>query len=110
MRVLTKLEENVLLTILKLKDDAYIVSIKDKIERITGKNLSFGALYVSLNRLIKYGYLESGIGESASVRGGRAKKYYKLTKDGISALKEIRQLQNQMWKNFDELANEALER
>lgn len=108
MRVLTKLEESVLLTILKLKDDAYIVSIKDQIERFTNKNLSFGALYVSLNRLIKYGYLESGIGESSSVRGGRAKKYYRLTKDGISALKNIRRLHRLMWKDFDSLTDELM--
>jgi PadR family transcriptional regulator PadR len=109
MRVLTKLEENVLLTILKLKDNAYIVSIKDQLEQFMSKNLSFGALYVSLNRLIKYGYLESDIGESCSVRGGRAKKYYKLTKKGILTLKNIRQLQNLMWKDFDNLADELLE-
>jgi DNA-binding PadR family transcriptional regulator len=102
------LEENVLLSILKLKDDAYIVSIKDQLERFTGKNLSFGALYVSLNRLIKFGYLKSVIGESASVRGGRAKKYYKLTKDGISALKEIRKIQNLMWKDFDNLTDKLM--
>jgi PadR family transcriptional regulator PadR len=106
MRVLTKLEENVLLTILKLKDDAYIVSIKDQIERFTSKNMSFGALYVSLNRLIKYGYLESYVGESSSVRGGKAKRYYRLTKDGILALKNIRRLQRLMWKDFDSLADE----
>jgi DNA-binding PadR family transcriptional regulator len=109
MRVLTKLEESVLLTILRLKDDAYIVSIKDQLERFTGKDLSFGALYVSLNRLVKYGYLNSTVGQSLSVRGGRAKKYYKLTKDGVLALKNTRKLQNQMWKNFDDLANEVLE-
>ncbi len=108
MRALTKLEENVLLTILKLKDDAYIVSIKDQIERFTNKSLSFGALYVSLNRLIKYGYLESGVGESSSVRGGRAKKYYRLTKDGISALKNIRRLQRLMWEDFDSRADELM--
>ena len=109
MRVLTKLEESVLLTILKLKDDAYIVSIKDQLECITSKNMSFGALYVALNRLIKYGYLESYIGESSSLRGGRAKKYYKLTRKGLLVLKDIRRLQNLMWKGFDNLAKELLE-
>jgi PadR family transcriptional regulator PadR len=108
MRVLTKLEENVLLTILKLKDNAYIVSIKDQLEQFTGKKLSFGALYVSLNRLIKYGYLESDIGESSSKRGGRAKKYYRLTKDGISALKNIQRLQRLIWEDFDSLADELI--
>lgn len=106
MRVLTKLEENVLLTILKLKDNAYIVSIKDQLEHFTGKNLSFGALYVSLKRLIKYGYLESGIGESSSVRGGRAKKYYRLTKQGVITLKNTQRLQKLMWEDFDSLADE----
>jgi PadR family transcriptional regulator PadR len=109
MKLLTKLEEGVLLTVLKLKDDAYIVSIKDQLERFTNKNMSFGALYVSLNRLIKHGYLESRIGESSSVRGGRAKKYYKLTNDGLLALKDIRLLQSLMWKDFDNLADELLE-
>jgi PadR family transcriptional regulator PadR len=108
MKALTKLEEGVLLTILKLKDEAYIVSIKDQLERFTNKNLSFGALYVSLNRLIKHGCLESRIGESSSVRGGKAKKYYRLTKDGILALKDIRLRQRLMWKDFDNLADKWL--
>lgn len=109
MKVLTKLEEGVLLTILKLRDDAYIVSIKDQLEHFIDKKLSFGALYVSLNRLIKYGYLESYIGESSSVRGGRAKKYYRLKKAGILALKDIRKLQSLMWKDFENLADELLD-
>jgi DNA-binding PadR family transcriptional regulator len=108
MKVLTKLEENILLTILKLRDDAYIVSIKGQLERFTGKNMSFGALYVALNRLIKYGYLESHIGESSSLRGGKAKKYYRLTKDGISALKNIQRLQRLMWEDFENLADELV--
>jgi DNA-binding PadR family transcriptional regulator len=109
MKTLTKLEESVLLTILKLKDNAYIVSIKEQLEKFSGKTVSFGALYVSLNRLIKYGNLECSIGESSSIRGGRAKKYYKLTKDGILALKNIRRLQRLMWKDFDSQASKLLE-
>ena len=109
MKVLTKLEEGALLTIFNIKEDAYIVSIKDRLERVMNKNISFGALHVSLNRLIKNGYLESRIGESSSVRGGRAKKYYKITKEGILALKDIRLLQRLMWKDFDNLADELLE-
>jgi len=109
MRVLTKLEENVLLTILSLKDNAYIVSIKDQIEKYTGKNISFGALYVSLKRLISYGYLKTSFGESASMRGGKAKKYYHMTRDGILVLKEIQKLQKLMWKDFNNLADELSE-
>ncbi len=109
MKILTKLEENVLLTVLKLRDNAYIVAVKDRLEEFTGKNISFGALYVSLNRLIRYGYLLNTVGDSSSVRGGRAKKFYRMTEEGIIALKEIQKLQNSMWKDFNSLADEVLE-
>jgi DNA-binding PadR family transcriptional regulator len=107
--MLTKLEEMVLLTILKLKDHAYIVTIRDQIENYTNKTISFGALHVSLTRLIRYKYLNSQVGESFSMRGGRSKKYYTLTKLGIAALQNTRQLQKRMWKDFNQLATEILE-
>lgn len=109
MIVLSKLEENVLLTILKLKDNAYIVSIKDLMEEFTGKNISFGALYVALNRLIRSGYLDSFVGDASAVRGGRAKKFYRITKEGILVLKDIQKLQNNMWQNFTRLSDAVLE-
>ncbi|MFC1564858.1 PadR family transcriptional regulator [candidate division KSB1 bacterium] len=109
MKVLTKLEENVLLTVLKLKGNAYIVSIKENLEEYTGKNISFGALYVSLNRLKRDGYLNTYLGDSSSVRGGRAKKFYKLTKEGIGDLKEIQKLNRIMWQDFGKLADELTE-
>ena len=108
MTILSKLEENVLLTILKLVDNAYIVSIKDLLEEFTGKNISFGALYVALNRLVRSSYLESFVGDASAVRGGRAKKYYKITKEGILVLREIQQLQENLWRNFTQLSDAVL--
>jgi len=104
MKALTKLEENVLLAILRLNDNAYIVSIKDHLEQNTGNTISFGALYVLLKRLTKYNFLENYVGESVSIRGGRAKKYYRITKNGIAALQEVRKVQDVMWNDFDRLA------
>ncbi|MCP4725582.1 MAG: PadR family transcriptional regulator [bacterium] len=109
MKILTKLEENVLLMILKLRDDAYIVSIKRGLENYLGNSISFGALYLSLNRLIRDGYLQSEIGESTSTKGGRAKKYYKMTQEGIAKLKEVQQIQRVMWENFDSLADKFMD-
>ncbi len=109
MKVLTKLEENVLLMILRLKDNAYIVTIKERLEKHLDKNVSFGALYLSLNRLIRDGYLTSEIGASTSEKGGRAKKYYRLTREGILNLKEIQRLQRKLWEDFEKLADEILE-
>jgi DNA-binding PadR family transcriptional regulator len=110
MKLLTKLEENVLLTILRLENDAYIVTIKATLEKFQEKDVSFGALYLALNRLIRDGYLRTEIGESTAAKGGRAKKYYKLTKEGALKLKDIQSLQRKMWENFDSLYRKILEK
>jgi DNA-binding PadR family transcriptional regulator len=110
MKLLTKLEENVLLMILKLEDDAYIVTIKAGLEKFQEKSISFGALYLALNRLIRDGYLQTEIGEATSTKGGRAKKYYRLTKKGALKLKDIHSLQRKMWENFDSLYRKILEK
>ena len=107
--MLTKLEENVLLIILKLEDNAYIVTIKKNLEKNLSRSISFGALYLSLNRLVRDGYLRTEIGDSISVQGGRAKKFYRLTKDGVLVLKETKQLQQILWRDFDRLADDILE-
>lgn len=107
--MLTKLDENVLLIILKLMDNAYIVTIKKNLEKYLDKSISFGALYLSLNRLVRDGYLKTEIGDSISVKGGRAKKFYRLTKDGVLMLKDTKKLQQIMWQDFDRLADDILE-
>ena len=109
MNEISKLDENVLLIILSLKDNAYIVTIKTRIEKYLNKNISLGTLFLSLKRLAREGYIITKIGKATSKQGGRAKKYYRLTYSGVMKLKEIRRLHMLMWKNFDNLADEALE-
>ncbi|MFC1724753.1 PadR family transcriptional regulator [candidate division KSB1 bacterium] len=109
MKTLTKLDENVMLVILKLKDNAYIVTIKNRLEEYLDRSISFGALYLSLNRLVRDGYLTTVIGESVSVKGGKAKKYYRLTKEGINMLREVQQLQRLLWEGFEKLADDFQE-
>jgi DNA-binding PadR family transcriptional regulator len=110
MNEISKLDENVLLMILSLKDNAYIVTIKTRLEKFLNKNISFGTLFLSLKRLARDGYIITRIGEAASKQGGRAKKYYRLTRSGVLKLEELQRLHTLMWKNFDNLAEEALER
>lgn len=101
---LTRHEEHVLLSILNLKENAYLVTIQEFLEKNSGSNLSFGTLYVSLKRLEKAGYLDHSIGESVSKRGGKAIKYYHLTKDGYTALKESSKINEMMWYNFGNIS------
>ena len=103
MKILTRLEEFVLLSILNLKDNAYLVTIQKYLEENTNNNLSFGTLHVLLKRLEQAELLVHFVGEATSKRGGRAIKYYKLTQQGIEALREIQSVSESMWTNFSNL-------
>lgn len=104
MKLLTRHEEHVLLTILNLKDNAYLVTIRDYLITHSGQKLSFGTLYVSLNRLEKAGYINHRIGEATSKRGGKAIKYFSITRLGLVILSQVRKVQDTMWANFTELS------
>lgn len=83
---LGEFEELVLLTIGALRDNAYGVSIKNEIEEKTERNVSIGALHSALNRLEKKGFVESKVGGAKAERGGRRKRFYKITSAGENAL------------------------
>ncbi len=83
---LGEFEEIVLLAVLRLDDNAYGVTIRHLIEEETGRSVSFGAVYTTLERLEKKGYVSSRQGESTPERGGRAKRYFKVENAGLSAL------------------------
>lgn len=107
MNEMSKLDEHVLLIILSLKDNAYIVTIKTRLEKYLDRNISLGTLYLSLKRLTRDGYVITNLGEAVAKQGGRAKKFYRLTNSGVTKLKEIQGLHRLMWKDFDHLAEEA---
>lgn len=107
MKLLTRHEEHVLLAILHLEDNAYLVTIKEYLEDHTSKELSFGTLYVSLKRLEKMGYVRHQVGAATSKRGGKAIKYYSVTKGGIRTLEKNREVQESMWNGFSRLAIKA---
>jgi DNA-binding PadR family transcriptional regulator len=83
---LGEFEQLVLLAILRLKGEAYGVSIRAEISTRTGREPASGALYTTLDRLEQKGLLKSRIGEPTPQRGGRAKRYYRATASGIAAI------------------------
>jgi PadR family transcriptional regulator PadR len=99
MKHLTKSEEILLVAIWKLGDNAYGVPIKDHVSEVTGRIMSFGALYVSLDKLAKKGYVTKTKGDPTPERGGRHKIFYRLTTDGMKALQAARELNELLWKN-----------
>jgi len=103
MEWLTKLEELVLIAVLRLKDKAYGISIYDFIVNITGKEVSVSSVYFPLERLVRKGYLQTLKGEPTPKRGGMSKRYYRLTQAGIRALQENRSFNKTIWKGVAEL-------
>jgi DNA-binding PadR family transcriptional regulator len=85
---LGELEQLVLLAVLRLEDGAYAVSVRDEIERRIGRSVSRGAVYVTLDRMERKGYLRSELGEPTAERGGKAKRLFALEPPGLTALQE----------------------
>jgi len=98
--LLTRTEELILLAVWRLQEDAYCLPIRSQIEEITGEKVSLGSIYMPLDRLMKRGYLESTLSEATPERGGRHKRIYKLTKEGMNALEKIREVQSRMWQGI----------
>ena len=107
MKLLTRAEELILLSVWKLKDNAYCVPIRAQISEITGEKWSLGSIYMPLDRLVKKGYLKSYLSDSTPERGGRHKRIYKLTDKGMKALLRVRQVQANMWRDVPESFRKA---
>lgn len=103
MKELTKAEETLLLAILRLKDKAYGVAIKQHIQKTTGKALPYGTLYFILEQLTKKGYVKRFTGESKPERGGRTRIYYTITSGGDKALKRAFRMQQKIWDGYVEM-------
>lgn len=97
-------EEVVLLTVAVLYENAYGISIKEEIETKLNRSVSVGAMRTALKRLEKKGFLESEFGEVTSVRGGKRKRYFKVTKAGKSALEHVMETRQRLWASIPAVA------
>ena len=106
MKLLSRQEEIVLLSIWHLKGNAYGVTIREHISRLTGKYWSIGAIYVPLDRLWEKGLVEMTQGPPLKRRGGLSKRFYQVTHEGMKLLQEIKHVQDALWKGFPRAAAE----
>jgi DNA-binding PadR family transcriptional regulator len=103
MKLLSRSEELVLLTVMKLQEDAYCIPIREELIKVTGRTWSFGSVYDPLDRLEKKGLLKSYLTEPVKERGGRSKRIYQLTSLGKRALIEVRSIQDALWERIPSL-------
>lgn len=101
--VLSILELLVLLATLRLGDDAYGVSIADDVGAARGRSVSMAAIYGALQRLESRGLVVFELGEATSERGGRAKRFVRVTPDGLKAVRKTRRALSTLWNDVPAL-------
>lgn len=106
MYELTKNEELILLSIWKLGDNAYGVTIRENFKKITGKTLNYGSLYNTLYLLVRRGLVESKESEPLSKQGGRRKVLYSMTREGEKALSNARRVHKLAWSDVPDYSFE----
>ncbi len=93
----------VLLAVIRLGDDAYGVPISHAIEDTTGREVALGSVYASLDRLEDKGLVSSTLGDPTPERGGRAKRYFRVTAKGAREARDTKQALVTLWRGLPEL-------
>ena len=94
---LGEFEQIVLLTVARLRSDAYGTAIRQEIEAHIGRGIAIGSVYAPLDRMERKGLLSSDVGDPTPVRGGRAKRFYELQASGAEALRRSREVLSGLW-------------
>lgn len=100
---LGEFEHFTLLAILHLSDRAYGAAIAEELEARTGRDVSQAATYIALRRLRDKGLVRSQLGESGADRGGRPRRYFGVTEEGLARLRDSGQALFSMWSGLEEL-------
>lgn len=95
-------EELSLLAVRALGQPAYAVPVQRFIEKKARRQVSMGAVYASLGRLEGKGLLRSTVGEATAQRGGKRKRLYEVTPQGMRVLQELRQVREKFWRVIEE--------
>ncbi|MGD8536418.1 MAG: PadR family transcriptional regulator [Candidatus Aminicenantes bacterium] len=103
-KFISRSEEFILLAVWRLKENAYGVTIRNQIKEATGKTWAYGALFVMLSRLEKKGFLTSHFADPSPQRGGKSKRIFRLTSQGVKVLKEVRKAHESVWSGIEELS------
>jgi PadR family transcriptional regulator PadR len=98
----------VMLVLLRLGDNAYGVPISRGVEQQYGREVALGSVYATLERLQEKSLVTSDLGEPTPERGGRAKRYFRLTRKGLREVRETRNALVELWSGLPELAGEKI--
>lgn len=94
---LGEFEQVVLLAVAHLEGSGYGMSVRQEIERRTGRDVAVGSVYATLARLEEKGFVTSYEGDPTPRRGGRSKRHFRLEPAGAEALEASRGMLDSMW-------------
>ena len=100
---LGELELLLLLAVIQLGDEAYGVPIARRLEMERGRNVSVGTVYAALERLEAKGLVTSSLGDPTPERGGKAKRFFRVTKEGLRQAQETRRVLTRLWQALPDL-------
>jgi DNA-binding PadR family transcriptional regulator len=105
---LGEFELMLLLAVIHLGEEAYGVPISRELEACRGKEVSLGSVYAALERLEAKGLVTSSLGEPTAERGGKAKRYFRITRKGLRKVRETRRVLTRLWKTLPEARMDSL--
>jgi DNA-binding PadR family transcriptional regulator len=97
----------VLLALIRLHDEAYGVPIAAAIEETSGREVALGSVYITLERLARKGLVSSRLGDPTPERGGRAKRYFRITAKGLREVRQARRTLIGLWRGVPRLEGGA---
>lgn len=100
---LGEFELMLLLAVIHLGDGAYGVPISRELEAHRGRDVSVGSVYAALERLESKGLVTSSLGDPTPERGGKAKRYFRITKAGLRQVHETRRVLTKLWQTLPEM-------
>ncbi len=100
---LGEFEELVLLAVCILGEEAYGISVKQEVEKHSGRSILLGAVHITLYRLQDKGLLRSVMGGATGQRGGRRKRLFTITDAGMQQLRAAQQVRQKMWQLIPQL-------
>jgi PadR family transcriptional regulator, regulatory protein PadR len=100
---LGEFELMVLLALIRLGDQAYGVPISREIEQCSKREVALGSVYAALERMEDKGLVTSRLGDPTAERGGRAKRYFRVTAQGLRSVREAQRALVSLWSGVPQL-------
>jgi DNA-binding PadR family transcriptional regulator len=100
---LGEFELMILLAVIHLGEEAYGVPISRELEEQRGRDVSVGSVYAALERMEGKGLVSSSLGNPTPERGGKAKRFFRVTKEGLRQVHETRRVLTRLWRTLPEM-------